>query len=123
DAAVQHAENVLARVCGGDPLDGGDDSVAHHGVRLAALPAVAAVDVPAKAVGVARLDLGRRQAGPLADVDLAQRGIGGHRQALRAADDLGGVAGATDVARAERIEPDVRAMSGAPGGLAATGVR
>src|SRR5438270_10227721 len=86
----------------GDRPHGLEDAVAHRGVGLDALPAVAGRAVAAQPLREAFLDLLDRQARPLADVDLAEvapRFVG---RAERLRDDLRGLARAPKVAGVDR---------------------
>ncbi len=56
----------------------------------------------AMALGIARLDLVRRQPGPLADIDLAQRLLHPNRQPELAADDPGGIARPPQIGAVDR---------------------
>jgi hypothetical protein len=69
------------------------------------LPARAAGEVAGEGVRKALPELCRGQAGPFADVDLAQLRLDVDGQAEQGGDDLRGLARAQEVRAADRIEP------------------
>lgn len=123
DAAVQDAQHLPIGVSGRDPPDRGHDPCAHRLVRLPVSPAVVAVGVAAEPLRIATLDLGRRQAGPLADVDLAERSVDRDGNPMCLRDDLGRGSCALQIARVDRVEPDPGEPVGELSRLAAAGIR
>ena len=96
---------------GGAGMGGGDleehllDPRAHRLVGLPLLPAETARP-PARGAGrKPRFDLGGRQPGPLADVDLAQASVELDRQLERLGDDLGRLARARQIGAVDRVDP------------------
>jgi hypothetical protein len=77
------------------------------------------LDPPRPCVGITRSDLVRAQALPLAEVDLAQRGLGDGAQADGRANDLGRLKRALEVARVVGDEGPAGQASGQELGLAA----
>ena len=101
---MRDGENRVAGMRGGDPLDGADDPLRQ---LLPRLPVVADVTAePARiSLGEALLDLGSREAGPRADVDLAQPRILDHGEPEPVGDDVCRLARSHEVARVDRGDP------------------
>jgi len=109
DLAQDPAAGVVTR----DPLDRREHTRRVLLARLAVRPLAAREPL---------LDLRARQAGPRADVDLAQARVCDDGHAVRRGDDLRGLVRALEVARVDRVERDEAQLFGQLAGLRASGV-
>ncbi len=94
-AAMGDDQDPAPEVRAGDALDRCVHPFPMLIARLAVRPA---------AVREPRLELGASEAGPGADVDLAQPGVADHRHAMRRRDDHRGLVGTREVARVDGVE-------------------
>src|SRR5438270_2562557 len=112
-SAVRNEQDPAAGVVTRDPLDRREHTRRVLLARLAVRPLAAREPL---------LDLRARQAGPRADVDLAQARVCDDGHAVRRGDDLRGLVRALEVARVDRVERDEAQLFGQLAGLRASGV-
>ena len=120
-AAVCDHEDRPFGMLGGNPLDGADDPLRQLLARLAVV-----ADLPAEParvpLGESLLDLRAREAGPRADVDLAQTRILDDGEPQPVGDDTSSLARAQQVARVDRGDPVAGEPLGELGRLGSTSV-